>query len=181
MASLLNYLLFQLGWLSCVLGAATNRPWQGMALAGALLAVHLGLSGETSRQLAVIVTAAVIGMIIDTLQMWRGVVCFPSEEGIRWLAPLWIGLLWMQFATLLPFSLRWLSRRYALASILGMVGGPLAYYVGEKLGAIIVLPPRPLHYATMAIIWAAALPAVVWFADRLELVDAVGGRYRGLA
>ena len=61
------------------------------------------------------------------------------------LAPLWVGL-WMQFATIMPFSLRWLSRRYWLSSVLGLVGGPLAYYAGQKAGAVDFLPLRLLRF-----------------------------------
>ena len=43
MASLVNLCLYELGWFACVLGAAGQRPWLGMALGLAFLCVHLAL------------------------------------------------------------------------------------------------------------------------------------------
>ena len=177
MAVFANFFLYQLGWFACVLGAGMDRPGLGMASALALAVVHLRLSGGTLRQLTLMATAGVIGLTIDTLQLWWGVFSFPHGVIVRWLAPLWVGVLWMQFATILPFSLRWLSRRYWLSLVLGLLGGPLAYYTGEKAGAVHFLPPRFLHFAVVGVVWSFALPAIIWISDHLNLVAAVGGRY----
>ena len=172
-----NFCLYQLGWFACVFGAGMDRPGLGMAFALALIFVHLWLSGVTLRQLTLMATAGVIGLTIDTLQLCWGVFHFSHGVIVHWLAPLWVGVLWMQFATILPFSLRWLSRRYWLSAVLGLVGGPLSYYAGEKAGAVDFLPPRLLHFAVMGVVWSFALPAIIWVSDRLNLVAAVGGRY----
>lgn len=74
--------------------------------------VQLGLSGATLRQLALMATAGVIGLKIDTLQLWWGVFHFPHGMVAYWLAPLWVGMLWRHFATILPYCIRGLSRRY---------------------------------------------------------------------
>ena len=177
MAVFANFCLYQLGWFACVLGAGMGRPGLGMAFALALIVVHLWLSGGTLRQLTLMATAGVIGLTIDTLQLWWGVFCFPHGVIVRWLAPLWVGVLWMQFATILPFSLRWLSRRYGLSAALGLVGGPLAYYAGEKAGAVEFLSPRFLHLGVLGVVWSVAFPALIWISDRLDVVAAVGGRY----
>ena len=178
MAVFVNVCLYQLGWFACVFGAATGHPWFGMGLALGLVGVHLWLSGETRRQLTLIGAAAVIGLTMDSLQLWWGIFRFPSGTNISWLAPLWVGVLWMQFATILPFSLRWLSNRYGLSAVLGFVGGPLAYYAGEKAGAVVFLAPRLPHFAVLAVFWSVALPAIIWVSDRLDLVALIDGRYR---
>ncbi len=177
MAVFANFCLYQLGWFACVWGAGIDRPGLGMTCAVVLVVVHLRLSGGTLRQLTLMATAGVIGLTIDTLQLWWGVFHFPHGVVVPWLAPLWVGVLWIQFATILPFSLRWLSRRYWLSAVLGLVGGPLAYYAGEKAGAVEFLPPRFLHFAVLGVVWSVAFPALIWVSDRLDLVAAVGGRY----
>jgi len=178
MAVFFNISLYQLGWFACVFGAATGHPWLGMVLALGLIAVHLGLSAETRCQLTLMAAAGIIGLTIDTLQLWWGVFRFPNGTIAPWLAPLWVGVLWIQFATILPFSLRWLSHRYWLSAVLGFMGGPLAYYAGEKAGAVAFLTPRLPHLAVVAIVWSVALPAIIWVSDRLDLVKALAGRYR---
>ena len=52
---------------------------------------------------------------------------FDTGRVVPWLAPPWPIPLWLQFATLLRFSLRWLDRRPALAVLVGLVGGPMAF------------------------------------------------------
>ena len=180
MAVFVNIGLYQIGWFACVFGAATGHPWLGMVLALGLIAVHLGLSAETRRQLTLMAAAGIIGLTIDTLQLWWGVFRFPNGTIVPWLAPLWVGVLWIQFATILPFSMRWLSNRYGLSAVLGFMGGPLAYYAGEKAGAVAFLTPRLPHLAVVAVVWSVALPAIIWVSDRLDLVEALAGRYRFL-
>lgn len=88
--------------------------------------------------------------------------------------PIWILGLWLQFATTLHFSLGWLSKRYLLATLLGLIGGPLAFLGGERLGAAAFGDPRALSLGVIALAWAIALPVLVRSADRLGGV----GRYK---
>lgn len=178
MSVIVNYCLYQLGWFACVFGAAAGSPWIGAAIAVGLVLVHLWLSGEVARQSALIGLAGVIGVGVDSLQVWWGVIHFPHGSLLPWLAPLWVGVLWMQFATILPYGLHWLSGRYGLSAALGSAGGPLAYLTGDQAGAIVMLEPRYQHLAIMASVWAVSLPVIVWGADRLRLATVLGRRYR---
>lgn len=181
MASLVNLCLYELGWFACVLGAAGQRPWLGMALGLMFLCVHLALVRGVRRQLALIAVAGVMGLAADSLLMSWGVLRYPNGMVVDWLAPLWDVVLWLQFATILPFCLRWLSRRYWLCAVTGLLGGPLAFYAGERLGAVTFLPPRLPHYAALAVVWSVAMPALVWVSDRLVVIPGIGNRYRWLS
>jgi hypothetical protein len=181
MANLVNLCLYELGWFACVLGAAGQRPWLGMAVGLACLGVHLALVRGVERQLALIAVAGAMGWAVDSLLMSSGVLRYPNWTEVAWLAPPWDVVLWLQFATILPFCLRWLSRRYRLCSLAGLVGGPLAFYAGERFGAVTFLPPRLPHYAALAVVWSVAFPTLVWVSDRLIVVPGVGDRYRWLS
>ena len=74
-------------------------------------------------------------------------------------------MLWLQFATLLHFGLRWLSGRYVLAAVLGFAGGPLSFWAGERVGAIEFASPGA--YLALACFWAAVMPVLIWLGDRL--------------
>ena len=178
MANLVNLCLYQVGWFACVLGAAAQRPWLGMGLGLVLLCIHLALVRGVLRHVALIGAAGAIGLAADSVQMWWGVFRYPNWTVVGWLAPPWDVVLWLQFATLLPFCLRWLSRRYWLSWFAGLVGGPLAFYAGERLGAITILSPRLPHFALLAAVWSLAMPALVAICDRLIVGPGVGGRYR---
>ena len=163
-ARLLNLALSQIGWLACVLGAARGHVWAGAGLALALTAVHLFLVRDRTREAMLLLAAAGLGLALDSLQLNLGVFRYPSGTPLAGLAPPWIVVLWLQFATLLHFGLRWLSRRYLLAAVLGFVGGPLSFWGGARLGAIEFA--TPLAYLVLACVWALAMPALVWLGDR---------------
>ena len=51
--------------------------------------------------------------------------------------------------------------------MLGLIGGPLAFLAGERIGAVTFLPPRLLHLVLLGLFWSAAMPALVFAADRM--------------
>jgi hypothetical protein len=178
---LLNYLLYQVGWFACVLGAAWSRPWSGSVLALVLVAVHLGLAPDRKRQVLIMCAAAIVGLVVDSTLLALGVFAFPNGQLVESLPPVWMSVLWIQFATTLHYCLRWLSGRYLTSAILGLAGAPLAFLGGEKLGAISFLPPRALHLALLGAWWCAAIPLLIYVADRLAASDQRPALYRRFA
>ena len=174
---LVNYLLYQIGWLTCVLGAARGHPWSGAAVALILVGAHVVLVRRRRTEIELILCAAGIGAVADSVQTALGIVTFRSGSLVPWLCPPWIVVLWMQFATLLRFCLSWVSGRYLLASALGLVGGPLAFFAGARLGAADLHPNRVLSLVSFAVVWAAASPLLVRLAKRH---GGLPGRYRWL-
>jgi hypothetical protein len=166
---ILNVALNQAGWFACVLGAAYGRPWTGSLIALAFIAVHLLLIKQRLRELCLLLIAALIGTLLDTLQSHLGVVRFSSGHIIGWLCPLWITMLWAQFASLMHISLNWLSGRYMLAALFGVVGGPLAFFAGARLGAADLHPDIRISLGALALEWAIAMPLLVWLAERLPV------------
>lgn len=49
--------------------------------------------------------------------------------------------MWAQFATTFRFSLRSVMTKPIRAALFGAAGGPVAFLVGDRLGAVILLPP----------------------------------------
>jgi hypothetical protein len=178
---LVNFLLYQIGWFAIVVGAGTARPWLGCTCALLLVAVHFAMVMDWPRHLLLGAFAMTLGVLLDSLQLGMGVFEFPSGSIASWLVPPWIAVLWIQFATILPFCLRWLSHRYGLSALLGFVGGPLAFSAGERLGAVSFLPPRMYHFLILAGVWALALPMLVFCCDRVVRCGRDGALYRWAA
>lgn len=159
MAVLLNYLLFQIGWLACVLGAARGRAMVGIAVAllvigwGALQAVH------PARYLLFLLTVGLIGLAWDSTLVAARLLRYPGATAEERLAPTWIFVLWLLFATTLDSSLAWLQPHVLLALLLGAVGGPLAFMGAARMGAVQLLRPRAA-IATLACGWALLMPAL---------------------
>ena len=89
-------------------------------------------------------------------------------------------VLWMQFATTLRYCMSWLSGRYWLGAGFGLFGAPLAFYAGDRLGAIEFLSPRPLHFAVLGCVWSTVVPLLVYTSDRLASRNAPPPKYRWL-
>lgn len=66
--------------------------------------------------------------------------------------------------TLHPCS-SWLRRRYWLACALGVCGGPLAYYTGQRLGAMRLGNPLAISLMVIAIEWSLVTPALVYLSE----------------
>ena len=139
-AKLLNVLLYQAGWFACVLGAAWNYPIAGGLGALALAGVHLSLATSPKVEAKLMFCACLIGVGVDSLQQALGVFTFKA--------------------------LSWLSGRYLLASLLGMLGGPLAYWGGVRLGAAVLGKDTVWSLLALGLAWALVTPLLVWLSDQ---------------
>ncbi|UCH53252.1 MAG: DUF2878 domain-containing protein [Pseudomonadota bacterium] len=162
-----NIIAFQLGWLACVLGAAWGWPWAGAAIALAIIGWHLTRTVQPRRELTLILAAAAIGALWDSLLPALGWIEFPNGMLIERTAPYWMVALWMLFATTLNVSLAWLKPRLLVGALFGAVGGPLAYFGGAKLGGL-VFNDQTAALTTLAIGWALLTPLLLLLARRYD-------------
>ena len=163
----LNVIAFQFGWFACVLGAAHDQPWLGSAVVAVLVAVHLATAVRPALEARLVAAALVIGVVWETLLLACGWIEYPT--GFIWagVAPLWIVMLWALFAITLNSSLGWLKGRLLVATVFGAVGGPLAYWGGVRLGALVFVEPL-FAVIALAVGWAVLTPLLVVLAQRLE-------------
>jgi hypothetical protein len=154
---LINYALYQIGWFACVLGGASHRPWTGFLVAMILVGVHLALSVERSLEVRLVIRATAVGAVVEAIQIATGTYRFTSGTVSDALAPPWLLAMWAQFATTFRFSLRSVIMRPVPAVLFGAAGGPLAFLVGDRLGAVTLLPPLAYGLFRLSICWAMAL------------------------
>lgn len=177
LSRLINATLYQLGWFCCVLGAAWGAPLTGALLALLLLALHLLLAGERGAELRLMLSACLLGVVIDSSQQALGVLRFTTDAAWPLWLPLWVFVIWAQFATLFRYALSWLSGRYLLAAAFGLFGGPLAYAGGVRLGAARFNDDLAFSLLSLALVWALVTPLLLWLSARIEPRP---GRYRFL-
>lgn len=158
MKQALNFILFYVGWTACVAGAGNGLAWLGPALLLPLLAIQYALTPDLRREWRFLALLAVLGTALDSLFALSGVLQYQPFPWGAPLAPLWIGSLWVMFGTTLGRSLAWLSDRPALAAALGLFGGPISYFAGERLGAVRFGFSPALACALVGIAWAVAMP-----------------------
>ena len=164
---LINFVAFQAGWFACVWGAAHDMVVAGTVVAALIVALHLFCSVRSREELKLVAAAVVMGAILDSIVLATGVLQFHAGSFISGVAPGWILALWALFATTLNVSLTWLRGRWLLAAVLGAIAGPLSYWAGARLGAVVFLQPLP-GFAVMAIEWAIAMPLLMHLAQRFD-------------
>ena len=133
---LLNFTLFQVGWFVCVLGAARGSTLLPVLYALGVAAVSLAGSPHRARLLAMLRACSLLGLVVDGLLVAYGSIGFPLDPPAALGMPLWIGAIWLLFATTFDGCMAWLRDRPALTFVAGAVGSPLSYRAAESLGAL---------------------------------------------
>jgi hypothetical protein len=162
--TIVNFVLFQLGWLICVISAAYDYVAISVLICAAIIVLHLSLLSNSKAEFKLILITGCIGFIVDSLNIAFFVFQTNQPQGLP-LAPLWLVALWMLFAISLRHSLAWLSGKLWLSAVFGAVFAPLAYFAGSRLGAI-QLPQHDVLMSLSAIglWWAVVTPLLFWIA-----------------
>jgi hypothetical protein len=167
---LLNVVAFQVGWFSCVLGAANGYPLLGPAVVLVVIMLHLLLANRPGPELVLIALAGVLGAVFDSVLVRSGWIAYPNGTIWAGTAPYWIVALWLSFATTLNRSMRWLRGRPWLAIVFGAIGGPLSYAAGARLGGLQFINESAALIA-LAIGWALITPLLVALGQRFDGVQ----------
>jgi apolipoprotein D and lipocalin family protein len=167
MFTLYNIVAYQIAWFACVLGAAYGMPWIGAATALTVVAAHLALVDKRTVELKLIGTAVIVGLLVDTALLRSDALRFVSGTWPEGIAPYWMLSLWAAFATTLNHSLHWIVRRPLIATLLGAIGGPLAYLAGARLGALHLAAPQTA-LPLIGVTWGIAMAALSLIAMRLQ-------------
>ena len=167
MTKLANFIAFQIGWFACALGGAHDRPWLGTAIALVIVAWHVARAARPAPRHASFSPAR--GSERRSTARWSPPAgsAYPSGTLLRGTAPHWLVAMWPLFGTTLNVSLRWLRRSLPSAGLLGAIGGPLAYWGGERLGGMTFVEPVAATSA-MAVGWMVLTPVLVLLATRFD-------------
>jgi len=174
MLLLVNYLVFQVAWLACVIGGAEQMPWLGPVAVLLALAIHFRAARKPFDEALLVVSCAIIGAGFDSILVAVGWVTYKAGLFSDYFAPYWIIAMWMLFATTLNVSMRWLRGKPGLAATLGFFGGPAAYITGQELGGIVLIN-QVAALTALALGWAIMMPVLMWLSESL---DGMPGRRR---
>ncbi|MBS3958972.1 MAG: DUF2878 domain-containing protein [Xanthomonadaceae bacterium] len=156
---LLNFLGFQIVWLAAAWGAGQGLPWLGPTALLVFAVLHLAATPSPARDLRMLAIALPLGIVVDSTFALAGWLDFASPWPWPSLAPVWILAMWLGFALTLHHSMAFLDGRPLAAALLGLVGGPLAYWGAARGFDAVELTAAPLLvYAALALAWALALP-----------------------
>ena len=167
MLLLTNIAIFQVAWLSSVIGGAREMPWIGPVAVLVALAVHLRFARKPFEEVVLVLTCALIGAAFDSLLVAAGWVSYKSGQFSSFLAPYWIITMWALFATTLNVSMRWMRGKPKLAALFGLYGGPAAYLAGQALGGIVLVEQWPALIA-LGIGWAVMMPVLMRLSEEFD-------------
>ncbi len=162
-----NFILFQTAWISCVIAGGSVWHWFGTLVIGVVVAMQLVQADLPQMEIRLIAIALMIGMIWDSLLVMMGLTQYQYGQLLPGFAPHWIIALWALFACTMNLSLRWLKPRLLMAALLGAVGGPLAYYAGQKLGAVTFGHTQTTLIA-LAIGWGVFTPMLAYLSRKYD-------------
>jgi len=163
-----NIIGYQLVWLACVAGAGRGSAWLGPMAAALFTAATLTFGGKPGADLRILGLALPLGFAMDSLFAALGWMSFSQAWPWPNLAPAWICMLWAAFAMTLNHSLAFLADRLWLASLLGLLGGPLAYWsAAHAFNAVDFGESTASIMPALALAWAAMLPLLVALNKRL--------------
>ncbi len=153
---------YQLVWFISVAGAARGSMFAGPLVAFVFAVIVLGFGGKSRTDLRLIPLVLAIGLIADSAWIALGWLDYSAPWPSSGFAPAWILGIWLAFALTLNHSLDFLKRRYAMAALLGAIGGPLAYWSAARgLGAVRFDAPAATVLCGLGVGWAAMFPLLV--------------------
>lgn len=153
-----NAAAFQLGWPVCVLAGS---GW-AVAVVGCYLVIHFLWVSRIPGEWRAVVAVAAVGIMVDIVSVRAGLFRVPGDG-----FPVWLGALWLLFATTLNHCLAWLHGRPALAALLGSLGGTASYVAGVHLGAASFGAAPLLAIAVWLVLWSLLFPTLMVLSRRL--------------
>jgi hypothetical protein len=108
-----------------------------------------------------------LGTAWDSGLTLAGLFSFNSGVVLSGLVPFWMIAMWALFATTLNVSMKWMKNRYLLAAMFGAVGGPVAYYAGNRIGAV-EFSDTTTALMAVAIGWSIIMPVLMALTTRFN-------------
>lgn len=141
----------QAAWWACVIWMG----WIGPIAMGVFLAAHMAFCRKQwAAECTLIAAATGVGVVVDNVLASIGAVEYVGSITVG-SSPLWLVSIWAGFGATLRHSQHILvrSRRHALLT--GALGGPAAYWGGERLERMTISDVQ--GWFAVAVTWTAAL------------------------
>lgn len=155
MKLLLNILSYQAVWFLAILWGNT-----GAAIGSVLIIIHIVRSERKSADLKMMGFLFFLGLLVDGTLLQMG---FFSFKNTGFPIPIWLMVIWIALAITPHHSLSWLKNRLLLASLLGALAGPAAYWAGTRMGAATFNLSLLSSLLILAVLWSLLFPAIMYF------------------
>lgn len=166
--SVLNGLLFYLGWYAALVGAVQGQVALGVMVCVVFVAFHFIAYPNRKQECYLMLFVLASGGMLDTLYIRMGWLSYITPNLIfTEFVPIWVMAIYALFSTSINHSLGWLGKRWLLASVLGGSAGAFCYFVGAAAGAAEFHLPLWQIGVILFAIWAVYFPLVLVVRDFL--------------
>lgn len=162
-----NLILFKAAWTAVVFSAANGMAWLGALAVAGVVFEHLRTARNAALETRLLLIAGVVGLTWESLLVRAGLLEYSAGIIQAGLAPYWIVTMWLLFATTLNVGMKWLQRHWLVAAVAGGLGGPMAFFAGSKIGAVVFTDPV-ISLLVIGIGWAVLLPLLSALAGNLD-------------
>jgi hypothetical protein len=154
---------FQVVWFACAWGASHHYPLLPIIVSLAYLNTYISKQVQKKQAYLFLLKMLALGFLLDSILGFSKLITFASAypEPFAFLQPWWLSLLWLCFAASAKVSFSWLENRQYVAVLLGALTGPIAYYSGVQLGAILQI--QALGYVLLSAGWAGTMFILIRF------------------
>jgi O-methyltransferase involved in polyketide biosynthesis len=157
---------FLIGFLTSMIAAGRGYPWLGPLAVLLVVMVRLVRDPHPRAVLAVIAAVTAIGVLVENAFHAYGIVRYHEPIWPLGTCPLWAVFLWINFSSKLTNPPQRLVGQYAFSALVGGLVTPVAYQIGQRVGALDLGPDALTARVTLAIFGALLMPAGLWLANR---------------
>lgn len=152
---------YQAVWFAAVIGASEGSAWPGVLAMLCYASAQLGLARRHRVDLLLMGAGLVLGLLVDGTLIRFGLATYAAGWPDVASTPAWMLALWMAFALTFSQTLRYLQSRLWLAALLGLVGGPAAYFAASRGWHVVdFTPPAWRGLLALSAGWAVATPVL---------------------
>lgn len=156
--NILNFLLFQIGWFSCLL---LSGFWP-LLLGLLILLLHFFVivpDGEKVSESVFLCKVLFVGFLLEALYLSADVLEKADQSE---LPSSWLLLIWLLFGSTFRYSMSWLRPKLVLAAAFSMIAAPMSYMSGAALnGSVALGEPMLTSIAFLGITWALIFPVLL--------------------
>ena len=155
MVNLLNFAFFQIGWFLTAYCAIYDLNLISSIFIITLSAFYIKRSSKPKVKIKLFVFAAILGFLVDSILIQLN--SFSMAQVDSRVSPLFMILLWVNFIATFDYSLKWIHNYKKIAVVFALIGAPLTYYMGAKIGVIVL--NQSLFYSMfwIAIAWGISI------------------------
>ncbi len=163
-----NWFWFYFGFVAALSGSNMKYPGSGPVVIVGWLTAHLVNVKHPLGEIKLLLASAGIGYVLDGIITLMGVLKFHEPSYWGWPIPLWMVMMWPNFAATLNSSMKWLRGRYQMGAFMGAIAGPFSYYGGVKWGSVDIGLGWSFWGAmiVIGIEWALAIPLLLWLSAK---------------